>query len=287
MLKKPRYSIRAATSEDQSQLANLIHFDAYVHRHLDYRPPLDWIGNHPFDVLTENSAILAALACPPDPPHVAWLRLFAVAFEISTERAWNALWPEARQKLLHNRPPTWAAAIPLNRWFENLLEKSHFERTHSIVMLSWRGGPRFSLDAPQPGVRIRPMNPIDLHQVQQIDEAAFVPVWQNSLSCLDFAYRQAAIATVAELDGEMVGYQISTPTAPGGHLARLAVLPHYQGRGIGYAILHDLLFQFNRRGAQAVTVNTQHDNHASLALYQKTGFQKTGEEYPIYQLPLG
>jgi hypothetical protein len=32
---------RAAQKEDQQQLAYLIHFEIHVHRHLDYRPPLD------------------------------------------------------------------------------------------------------------------------------------------------------------------------------------------------------------------------------------------------------
>jgi ribosomal protein S18 acetylase RimI-like enzyme len=73
----------------------------------------------------------------------------------------------------------------------------------------------------------------------------------------------------------------------GGHLARLAVSPDFQGLGVGYNLLFDLLKQFQRRGARCVTVNTQHDNYASLALYQKVGFTPTGETYPIYQLPLG
>jgi ribosomal protein S18 acetylase RimI-like enzyme len=109
---------------------------------------------------------------------------------------------------------------------------------------------------------------------------------QNSLTYLEIAFRQAAVATVAEYEGQLVGYQISTGTPIGGHLARLAVLPHLQGKGIGYALLYDLLNQFTRRGARTITVNTQKDNLASLSLYRKSGFQMTGEEYPIYQLEL-
>jgi ribosomal protein S18 acetylase RimI-like enzyme len=33
-----------------------------------------------------------------------------------------------------------------------------------------------------------------------------------------------------------------------------------------------------------LTVNTQSDNSASLALYRKIGFRETGERYPVYQL---
>jgi len=37
-----------------------------------------------------------------------------------------------------------------------------------------------------------------------------------------------------------------------------------------------------RRGADLITVNTQNNNHSSLALYQKMGFFRTGEEYPVF-----
>jgi ribosomal protein S18 acetylase RimI-like enzyme len=123
----------------------------------------------------------------------------------------------------------------------------------------------------------------DLGTVERVDVEAFGLVWQNSLSSLEVAFRQAAVATIAEVGGEIAGYQISTATPMGGHLARLAVKPVFQGLGFGYALLDDLLVQFEQRGAHSVTVNTQHDNLASLALYEKAGFKRIGEEYPVYQ----
>jgi len=88
---------------------------------------------------------------------------------------------------------------------------------------------------------------------------------------------------VAEREGQIIGYQVSTPTTRGGHLARLATLPQFQGQGIGYALVRDALSRFTQRGAQTITVNTQKNNLSSLALYRKAGFTPTGEEYPVYQ----
>jgi ribosomal protein S18 acetylase RimI-like enzyme len=113
--------------------------------------------------------------------------------------------------------------------------------------------------------------------------AAFGGVWQNTAACLEIAFLQSAAATIAEQDGEPVGYQISTGSQMGGHLARLAVLPEYHNQGVGYTLVDDLLSLFEKRGAHHVTVNTQHDNLASLALYRKAGFRLTGEEYPVYE----
>ena len=139
---------------------------------------------------------------------------------------------------------------------------------------------------PRPSALIlRPMNLDDLNAVCRIDQAAFTPLWQNSLDYLELAFRQAAVATVAEIENRMVGYQISTATPIGGHLARLAVLPNIQGQGIGYTLVQDLLNQFYRRGAQKVTVNTQKDNLASLALYRETEFRVHRRRIPRLPVP--
>lgn len=285
MFTRFKLSVRTATPEDRQKLANLIHFEIYVHRHLDWRPPLDWIGHQPYLLAEQNDKILAALACPPDPPKVAWLRLFAASSEISVRRAWEALWPEAHSQLLETPGLKRIAAIPLQNWFHNLLAESDFQETHRVVMLNWEPG-RQASRAPAslpPELTIRPMNFDDLVWVEKIDESSFGSVWQNSQESLELAFRQAAVATVVEEAGRLIAYQISTPTPMGGHLARLAVHPDLQGLGIGYALVCDMQSQFERRGAQTVSVNTQQDNYVSLSLYEKAGFRRTGEEYPVFQ----
>jgi ribosomal-protein-alanine N-acetyltransferase len=173
----------------------------------------------------------------------------------------------------------------MHKWFEDLLINSAFEWTHSITMLNWEN--QALGEAPiHSSVNVRPMTLDDLVTVQKVDEASFTPIWQNSLPYLELAFRQAAIASIAEKDGRLVGYQISTTTQVGGHLARLAVDPQLQGQGIGRLLLHDLLAQFIGRGANNVTVNTQKDNIASLSLYRRMGFKLSGEEYPVYQMDL-
>ncbi len=275
-------TVRPVSDKDLQRLANLIHFEALVHRHLDWRAPLDWVGYNPYLVAEHNDEILAALACPPDPPSVAWIRLFATSSEISVNLAWEELWNAACDQICNLGDTALVAAIPLQNWFRKLLEKSEFVRSHNVIVLSWRRAPRPSASRALPGF-IRTMELRDINAVEELDKAAFGLIWQNSYSSLEVAFRQAAVATVLDNDGEIIGYQISTATPVGGHLARLGVLPGYQGQGIGYAILDDLLVQFERRGAHNVTVNTQSDNLNSLALYKKAGFKRTGEEYPVYQ----
>ncbi len=129
------------------------------------------------------------------------------------------------------------------------------------------------------------MAPGDLATVADVDAQAFAPLWQNSLESLRLAYKQAGYATVAKLDGKIVGYQISTLSGFNAHLARLAVYPELQHRSIGYWLVYDLLHHFSSRNVFRITVNTQDNNQASLALYQKLGFWQTGERFQVLIYP--
>jgi [ribosomal protein S18]-alanine N-acetyltransferase len=272
--------IRPAAEKDRKQLASLIHFETYVHRHLDWRAPLDWVGFSPCLVAEQKGSLVATLISPPDPPEIAWIRLFAVTSNFDRKEAWVRLWQEAKE-LVNEEKKITVAAIPLQYWFRELLDSSSFKKINNVIMLLWeRSSPiPENLDRQ---VVLRPMNFDDLQAVSDLDASAFGVLWRNSLESLELAFQQAAIATVAEVGNRLVGYQISTASPMGGHLARLAVAPDSQGKGIGQCLVEDTLYQFNRRGAVRVTVNTQQDNLASLALYKKAGFQETKEKYPVY-----
>ena len=280
MVVKQRILIRQVNDQDYHDLVNLIHFESHVHRHLDFCPPLEWIGQRPFLVAEQDDEIVAALACPPDPDFVAWMRLFVVSSTGQEEGLWSALWSEAKTQLENMAGLKWVAGIPLRRWFAELLREAGFEEVVRVVVLEHS----CSIITPQvsQSVDIRAMNLEDLDEVHTIDMAAFSPVWIYSRQAIERAFQKAAWATVAVAAGKPVGYQISTTSPVGGHLARLAVLPKFQHQGIGFALVQNMLSFFNHQGAHKVTVNTQSDNLASLVLYRKAGFQRTGEEYPLY-----
>ena len=274
--------VRSAVLTDRHQIGNLMQISPYLHRHLDWRYPLDWIGSSPFFVLENRGQIISALACPPDPPLVAWVRLFVTSKAITPDEAWHSLWDAARLDLV-KKGQFLAAAIVLQDWYHSLLLSSGFSSRQSIVMLERED--RVPLGASLPnGFSIRPMLQYDLPAVAEVDAAAFDLLWQNSLPALEQAYPQAVLATVAEADGQVFGYQLSTRNPLGAHLARLAVRPGLQGRGVGRALVADLTQQAERHGMNRLTVNTQSDNAASLALYKKTGFRETSERYPVYEL---
>lgn len=272
--------VRAAVIADQRQISNLIFFESHVHRHLDWRAPLDWLGSKYYWVLEDERRITAALACPQDPPGIAWLRLFVHASHLSGSEAWSPLW-EAVCAEIQSQGGATIGVISLHGWLQNILLENNFQLKQNIVMLEWFNQ-SVELSPMPAGVTIRRMTADDLAQTVETDASAFAPLWRNSYAALQKALPQALFATVAEKDGQIIGYQLSTPNPLGAHIARLAVRKEAQGQGIGRALLTDLFIQMRKRGLERLTVNTQDDNVISLALYQKTGFIRTGEQFPVF-----
>jgi ribosomal protein S18 acetylase RimI-like enzyme len=277
--------VRPADSSDRQKIADLIYFESHIHRHLDWRTPLDWLGFSPYWVLEEGRQISAALACPPDPDSVAWIRLFGFASHLSRFSAWPPLWEAARGQFEQAGGGT-IAAITIQHWFEQILIDERFELSGHIVLLEWYEGPPPEVRT-VPHIRIRVMTLEDLPRVVEIDSDAFEPLWRNSIAALSKAFEQSSYATVAEDPSGLIGYQLSSGGSFGAHLARLAVVPERQGHGIGGILVGDLIRHIQNSGGSKVTVNTQAGNAASLALYSRLGFRKTGEMFPVYTFQVG
>jgi ribosomal-protein-alanine N-acetyltransferase len=275
--------VRPASPKDHQQLSNLIFFESRLHRHLDWRSPLEWLGAPFYWALEEDGQITAALACPPEREGIAWVRLFVYTGRWSAETAWGMIWATAREEIARAGGAR-VAAIAIQPWFQDVLAASNFENHQQIVMLEWRhqtsGGFARAVSAPE--IRIRRMTEDDLPEVERTDAASFGPLWQNPLETIRKAFAQALYVTVAENERGIIGYQLSTGGGQRAHLARLAVHPDVQGQGAGRALLNDLFRYISYAGISRLSVNTQSDNQASLSLYQRTGFVRTGEEYPVY-----
>lgn len=278
---------RRAILEDYHQIANLLFYEANTHRHLDWRSALEWIGSPNYWVLEEDGRIIAALACPEDPQDVAWIRLFSYHQNRSAPEIWSALWSAVHNEIVSTNPHAQVAAIVIKQWFQNILLSSGFELRQNIVLLQLRVRNR-SLQPIPSGFRIRTMQETDLPEVTKVDMAAFGEFWHNTFDSLQRAHAQSLHATVVENDlGIMVGYQLSTGNSFGAHLARLAVRPDAQGKGVGRALVDDLNQYLTANSIEKLSVNTQSDNTASLSLYEKFGFTRTGEYFPVLTYPKG
>ena len=271
--------VRLAGLNDHQRLSNLIFFETRSHRHLDWRSPLDWLGDKYYWAVDNGRQITAALACPEETRGIAWVRLFVHSEYWSAENAWRLLWDSAYEEISRAGGAR-VAAIIQHSWFKVVVESAGFENRQNIVMLEWEDQPRARREAD--GVRIRTMTEADLPDVVDVDRAAFDPLWHNSYETLRLALSQALFATVAETEQGIIGYQVTTGSISRAHLARLAVHPSAQRRGSGSLIVSDLFSKLAQNGYGKLTVNTQSDNQTSLNFYKKLGFTRTGDSYPVY-----
>lgn len=95
----------------------------------------------------------------------------------------------------------------------------------------------------------------------------------------DRAYRQtnplASFALVL-IDGAPIGRLYVDRSGTSIHVIDISLLPEHRGRGIGTALLRDLLEE-GRRSGRSVTIDALQTGRA-LSLYQRLGFAVTRED---------
>jgi GNAT superfamily N-acetyltransferase len=85
------------------------------------------------------------------------------------------------------------------------------------------------------------------------------------------------IGRVAELDGEITGFSLSVvhacswTIAPVGYLEDLYVMPAARGRGVGLALVEDIVGLARRNAWARVYWHTEADNASARRLYDRFG----------------
>lgn len=290
-----RRHVRRATRADAAAVQRLLRMGVYIHLHVDWRLPGDWLGTPGFVVYdkswdADNGAppahptrsrpanITSCLAVSADPPPAAWVRVAAAdsaAGYAQSEAMFAAtlagLDPEVGE----------IAWFMTDNWPLHWLDRLGFNQV-STVLAYRKEGLEYGPFAAPPGLDVRPVLVEELPALAAIEVAAFEPRWRHSAESLYLAWRQSASFDVALLEGELAGFQFSTSYNGNAHLVRMTVRPDRQGMGIGAALLAHALDGYRARRLRSVTLNTQADNVASQRLYGRFGFQPTGSRYPVW-----
>ncbi|MGB2894764.1 MAG: GNAT family N-acetyltransferase [Anaerolineales bacterium] len=277
------WTIRQARSSDQALVSSLLANASHKHFHFDWLNVLDLLDEAPFLIALNKERPVACLACQPDPPQVAWIRLFAAMKDVSKYEVWDRLWMAAAESAV-GLGASQAVALATQTWLIPFLKESGFEETNEVVFFKWDGAPLPEI--PDSGGVLRKMTLGDLPAVARVDQNAFAPLWALSLRSLRTAYRLSSLATVISQGDQIIAYQMSTSSALGAHIARLAVLPDLQGMGFGRALIANALHVFPQRGLEQVTVNTQADNLRGQQLYRSLGFLPTGQRFSLLETRL-
>ena len=294
-------SVRIGRRDDALVITNLLREAKYVHLHADWHYPDDWLGSPCFVVVDGHDGgngnrsltdrlfgsqmdLQACLAVAADPPPAAWVRVAAVTEAAHAQQILAAMFASIVDSL-HQDSVTRLGWLLIESWPEAWIRGLGFEQVNFVETFIKRDVEIPAVQA-VPGLAIRSVQDADLQHLERIEADAFDPLWRHSETSLTLARRHALSFDIAELEGEVVGYQFSTPVQSGAHLARMTVDPAFQGSGVGTFLLAYACEMFRRQGIENITLNTQADNHASRKLYQRFGFRPSGQNFPVWAVDL-
>ena len=130
---------------------------------------------------------------------------------------------------------------------------------------------QFKLD----GVTLRDMTADDVTAVEVLERRLFpVDAWPMQMFFDELAQVDTRRYVVAEADGQIVAYAGLMCIEPIADVQTIAVVPEFEGKGIGSAILTELIEESRRRGAVEVLLEVRADNPRAQALYVRFGFEQ-------------
>ncbi|NPA26790.1 MAG: GNAT family N-acetyltransferase [Chloroflexi bacterium] len=272
-LARSAFRLRPLIPQDRDLLLQFVYGDPHTYYYPGWTHLRDWLDARIGWALTVETRVVAAMVVQPENDLLAWLRFFAVRGDVPSDVAWRLLWRASVPELAATGV-RWVAALGGRAWIDRWLRRQGFDRQVPLRFLYWNAP--HPPQAPFPvGVRVRTMHEADVPAVHAVDQAAFPPLWRLHASLLAHAFQSARLAYVVEdAQGQVIGYEIFTASPQGAHLARLAVHPTWQRRGVGRALVAAGLQALRAEADGWVTVNTQAENTPALRLYQSLGFRK-------------
>lgn len=280
-----RLHIAPYERQHRRALLDLSFSSHWTHQHLDWHTTGQWLDNErgPVFLAWQGAELAGYIGLSRPISGCSWIRLLGISGGRMPGQTIGELWRGAQARCRQAGIRS-VALLMIANWLPNYVRQLAFDVSDEIITMSHIG----SRLPPAPNVpaTIRPAETRDIARLCEIDRLAFSPHWRMSPSDFQQALRIAAAATVAVRQGQVLGYQFSTRNDEAGHLARLAVDPVWQRRGIASLLLHHLLEGLRQMRVESLTLNTQASNHPSQHLYQRFGFFRNGYDLELWHKPI-
>ncbi len=131
-------------------------------------------------------------------------------------------------------------------------------------------------------LKITKIRPEHLEDVLVIERNSFSTPWSYYAFAYeiknDFAYYLAALST-----DKVIGYGGMWLILDEAHITNLAVHHNYRHRGIGRAIMQELIRHAAYSGITRLTLEVRPSNQAARRLYDTLGFKEEGRRRGYYQ----
>jgi ribosomal-protein-alanine N-acetyltransferase len=274
----PIYPVRIVTGEDDETIQRLL---AHAWRvYLRFAPEetlrrlrsgLGWVSGR-------GSGISGFMLVEVQPLSIAFLTAAAISDDWRVPAYLDGFLPPV-ERAARSRGAAGLVQVGYAPWLTEGLVLRGFESRDWVATYEWHYQPvevRGNL-----AIDVRPARPEDLATLLALDERIFGPLWHKPAMHLEVALGRAFLFSVAEQDGQIVGYQWCERHERHGHLTRLAVPPEWEGQGVGTRLLTEALVALVQAGVSWITLNTQQSNLRSQMLYERHGFRTTDDRVAV------
>lgn len=130
----------------------------------------------------------------------------------------------------------------------------------------------------------RNMTELDVEQIAAIEKQLFSDAWSSQSVYETFCQNQAFV-TVAECDGEIVGYCIIYYVMDEGEIARIAVDEKVRRRGVGRGLLDFVCECCKMKNVHKLLLDVRESNESARRFYEQYGFAVDGVRKNFYEQP--
>lgn len=134
-------------------------------------------------------------------------------------------------------------------------------------------------------VIIRKLQPEDVEVVSQIETASFSMPW-SAESFLEMIRAEHCLYLVAEADKRVVGCCGLITVCREGNVSNVVVDESMRGKGIGQALLSELILQGQAMEITDFSLEVRVSNQVAIHIYEKFGFVSEGIRPNFYERPV-
>lgn len=124
----------------------------------------------------------------------------------------------------------------------------------------------------------------DVESIAKLEQDIFADAW-TAQGIYETFCQQQAFVTVAEEDGQVVGYCILYYVMDEGEIARIAVDKKMRRQGLGNGLLNYTFACCREKQISRILLDVRETNESARRFYQTHGFEEDGIRKNFYEQP--
>ena len=271
--------VRLLTSNDLPLVLRLLNTSEYIYQRFTLEELPMLLKHYPAVGMFNGDSMSGFLLSQTVNPPAAWIGGFGVSWTESREylSLLETLLEQLKKPLIKRgvRYLYYSGNDMQNDWLRDVLLVRSFALHRLLYAYD-----KYDYNVPStgnPDVQLRSVDKRDIPALLAIEEACFEDFWRYDAPSFEDIATTHPYFVVAELQGNVVGYQFNALEDEFGYLVRIAVHPSANGQGIGVRLMSEAITFFQHSRVLRIMLNTQDDNLRAHRLYEWFGFVRINQ----------